>query len=277
MTRVGRGVRRARLGVEADTSWWDALDMQDGTRRVVRLGPAAPDGLVWTPDAEEPGVAWSAPVAYSLADLLPLPGEPPLAGDVELHAAVAAAGLRAALEGRLGAGLALEERLVRLGGRWVVVGREPGTGGEARLAALLLRLDADDPLGLAGVLADGAPVDRARWLVGAMAAHLAHERHVLARRADADRKGDALAALRALAARLAAAFGPPAYVAGDVRSAGGRLTVGDVGVWDGERLDAPAARALCRRLLGVPDAAPLRRWVVASSRLRVDRAILARR
>ncbi len=277
MSRIGRGVRREHLATAGATSWWDAVDMQTGLRRVLRLGPPVDDGLVWEADADAPEAAWSPPVAYALADLLPVPGEPPLPGDPLLSAGVAAAGLGAANDGRLGDGRALETRLVHLGGRWRLVGSEPGGGGEGRLAALLLQLHPDDPFDLATLLAQAAPVDHRRWVVAAMAAHLAHERHVLARRADADRRSDAAAALRVLAARLGAAVAPPSWQSDDVRADGDHIEAAGVHVWDGQHLDAPAARALCRRLVGVAEAAPLRRWLVATSRLRVDRALLARR
>lgn len=277
MTGLGRGRVRERISTDGVTSWWDALDMADGTRRVLRRGPAVEDGLRWEADPIEAEAAWSAPLAWTLDDLLPLPGEAPGGEDVPLQASLAAAAIGAAAAGRLGAGEAFARRAVWIAGTWTLVGREGGQGGEAVAAASLLALDAADPLGAAGMLADGAPIDRARWLITAMAAHLANERHGLARRVASERRTDATGGLRALATRLFAACPPPRWEGGKVRSDGVRVHADDHCIFDGERLDARATRALARGLVGVPDASPLRRWLVAASRLRVDRALLARR
>ncbi len=277
MTGPGRGRVRGRIATDGLTSWWDAVDMADGTRRVLRRGPAVEDGLPWDPDPIEPEAAWSPPVAWTLDDLVPLPGETAAEDDVALQAGVAAATISAAAAGRLGDGAGFGRRAVWVEGTWRLVGSENGCGGEAVAGALLLALDEKDPLGAAGMLADDAPIDRARWLIGAMAAHLANERHILARRVASELRTDATGTLRALATRLFAACPPPRWEGGNVRSDGVRIHADDHCVFDGERLDARPTRTLARGLIGVPEAAPLRRWLVAASRLRVDRALLARR
>lgn len=268
---------RERIATDGVTSWWDAVDMTDGTRRVLRRGPAVEDGLPWEADAIEPEAAWSPPVAYTLGDLVPLKGEAALGEDVALQAALATVVIAASAQGRLGAGEALAARMLWFDGAWHLVGREAGSGGGAVAGALLVALDAEDPLGAAAMLTDAAPIDRARWLIGAMAAHLANERHVLARRFGSERRTDAIGTLRALATRLFDACPPPRWEGDNVRSDGARVHADGHCVFDGERLDARPTRALARGLLGVHEAAPLRRWLVAASRLRVDRALLARR
>ncbi len=220
-------------------------------------------------------------------------GEAALAGDAALVAGIAVAGLRALAEGRLNGGTGLAARVVCIEGALRVVGGDVPAGagegaagagpagdegGSSALAALLREVDAEDTFGLVGLLASGVPVEPRRFLVAAFAAFLAHERHVITRRVERDRRLDALAALRALAHRLARALPPPGGISGEVRCDGGRVFAPDgAAIWDGVTLDARRARTAARALAGVAPEPAIRRWIVAMSRLRVDREILGRR
>ncbi|GDX81472.1 hypothetical protein LBMAG42_32830 [Deltaproteobacteria bacterium] len=282
---------RALLCRTADTSWWDAVDMRDGSRRVMRRGLVVVDGLSWGADPADSGVAWSGRLNFTLGELMPHSGEAPLGEDASLVAGIAVAGLRALAEGRLCGGASLCERMVSVEGSLQVVGSDVERGGahddrapdntrtgRVALAGLLTELDPGDTFGLAALLSSEAHVDAPRFLIAAFAAFLAHERHVLVRRAAADRRGDALAALRALARRLARAAPPPACEGADVRCDGTTVVAADGAViWDGAMLDARRARAAARALAGVVPEPAIRRWIVAMSRLRVDREILGRR
>lgn len=271
--RVGRGQARARLYGHGETSWWDAVTMDDGVRRVLRLGPTGPESLDFAPDPAAPNAAWSGPLAGTLAEFLPLSDEP-ATDDAGLAAAVAAAAIRAG--SCLGDGAALAERFVCVGGRWVLLGgAEAHPAGSIRLAELLLEVDATDSLALAALLAEPPP-EAGRLLVRALATRLAEERHRLARRAANDRRADATARLRALASRLAGAAPPPAYVGPSASCDGRALRAGKELVFDGVQLDARGARALARSLRADPAAEPLRRWLRAMGQLRVDRALLSR-
>jgi len=247
--------------------------MDDGVRRVLRVGPPGPEPLTFTADPLAPGAAWSGPLGATLGELLPVHDEP-LADDASLAAAIAAAALHG--EGRLGGGEGLPERFVCVEGRWVLLGGAgaQATGGAA-LAALLVALDAADSLALAALMA-APPPEAGRLLVRALASRLAAERHQLVRRAAADRRASASARLRALAARLAAAAAPPAYAGPGVACDGRALRAGDTVVFDGVRLDARGARALARALPNEAGALLLRRWLRAMAHLRVDRELLAR-
>ncbi len=271
--RVGRGLARSRLYQHGATSWWDAVTMDDGVRRVLRRGPPGPEALPYSPDPSGVDAAWSGPLLATLAELLPTRDEA-VPDDAPLAAAVAAAGLLAAAH--LGDGAGLADRLVCVDGRWLLLGgAEPGEGGGAALAAALIALDAGDSLALAPLVAEPPP-EALRLLVRALASRLAWERHQLARRAAADRRAGASARLRALAARLAAAAPPPAYAGPLASTEGGALRAGGNVVYDGVRLDVRGARALARALPNEPSALRLRRWLRAMAHLRVDRELLAR-
>lgn len=276
--RRGCGVARVRLHEVGETSWWDAVDMRDGTRRLLRYGPPCADGIAWSPDPDDPVAFWSAPLTVTLGDLLPVVDEPTIEGDPVWVAAITVAALSAWRAGRVGDGVGLIDRTVALGTRWTVIGADAaGTGSEAT-ASLLATVDAADTFGLGAVLQAGAPVGPERFLVARFAAYLAHERHVLAARAAAGRRTDALAALRALAHRLAYALAPPADPGPEARS--DRSTVfspDNAPIWNGHTLDPPRARAAARALIGRDPSPAIRRWLVAMSRLRVDRELLARR
>lgn len=296
--RLARGVLRRVVFQRGDTTWGDALDMTDGTRRYVRVGAAAADGVAWTVEAD---AAWSPPVQLVLADLLPLPDEPATALDEVTLAQVAAAGLRAQREGRLPRGEALAERTILVGGRWVVVGEEGGVGagarvgapggppsraaavdggrpGAAALGALLRALAPDDVLGVADLFGDDVPEPDDADLQVLLARHLAAARHGLVQRHAAGARADAASLLRELLARLERSAPPPRYRGALATSHGGEVHTADgTPVWENGRLDPRHARALRRALLGHDGAEPLRRWLAAMSHLRVDRALLARR
>jgi hypothetical protein len=148
-------------------------------------------------------------------------------------------------------------------------------GGEA--SELLAALDPSDELGLRGLFAAGAPEGRSASIPGALAVFLARARHTLVRRLGRDVSESRTQRLRRLAARLAAAANPPVGELGSLRSDGRELRGdADAVVWDGTTLAPRAARAALRALAAASDA-PLRRWLAAMSRLRVDRELLRMR
>ena len=87
-TRLGCGLARSRLHQVGETAWWDAVDMRDGTRRLLRYGPACSDGIAWSPDPADPLASWSAPLTVTLGDLLPVADEPAMDGDPVWVAAI---------------------------------------------------------------------------------------------------------------------------------------------------------------------------------------------
>ena len=81
--------------------------MRDGTRRLLRYGPACSDGIAWSPDPADPLASWSAPLTVTLGDLLPVADEPAMDGDPVWVAAITVAALLAWRGGRTGDGVDL--------------------------------------------------------------------------------------------------------------------------------------------------------------------------
>lgn len=218
---------------------WEGVEVASG-RRVL----AGPRGVVY-PD-------W-------LLEELPLGDD----DDVELAAALALVASSVPLGTEA---TPLAARVASVGGRLAVLGRVDAA--EAR--ALYLALSPRDVLGLADVV--GRPGSGV-LVLRAMASWLAAERHAAVRRAAGLAHDARLVRLRVAAARLARF--PPPIATGFLASDGTSVTAGSAPVFAIGRLDPRACRLALRASTG--DDSPLRRWLVAMSRLRVDREILARR
>lgn len=191
--------------------------------------------------------------------------ELPLGDDDDVELAAAFALVAAAAPARPEA-TPLAARVASVGGRLVLLGGIDGA--EAR--ALYLSLSPRDLLGLADVV--GRP-GSGTLVVRALASWLAAERHAAARRAATLVLDARLLRLRVAATRLAR-FRPP-RAEGALASDGTSVMAGAAVVFAEGRLDPRACRLALRASTG--ENSPLRRWLVAMSRLRVDREILARR
>ncbi len=247
----GRHRLRALFAKTGDQAHWDAVDVDTGERR-----------LVATRDGELVG---AIPLDWTLDEVVD-------GGDDEVLAAqlaVALASAGAPGPGPEPASRPLASRIVATRGVLRVLGPVANRG-EARAAYLLVA--PSDRLGLAEAV--GLP-GSAGLVVRALGTYLASERHLVARRAGVAVHDRRLQRLRGAAARLAR-FAPPVQGTGTLTSDGVTVAVaaGAV-VFDGKALDARATRAALRATAGLES--PLRRWLSAMSRLRVDREILARR
>lgn len=278
VTRLGEappdlGPLRARvvLGWDEEATLWDCVDVVSGERALALVAPA---GRLETVEARSPHRAVPgdggtrharyAPFGCLLSDLLPM--EP----DAIFAAEIAAAVLRAA---PLRPATLAPELLVLGEHGWTLAWT--GDSGNADGRALLDTLDPD------GILADAAsnPAAYSR----ALATILAGERHALAARMRSLGRRDHRSRLSPLARRLAETLAPPASngLVGDLRvsSDGNAIWLGTNGlVWSRESgLDPRLARAILIRATvdADPALAPLLRWLAASSRLRVDLALLA--
>jgi len=270
--------------------------------------PPLPLPLTFVPGS--PGLVRTAPVACSLADLLPIDHAPGPAWIARLalgtFSALAALHSTGNAHGWVGA-----ESVVATPRGWTLAWLGPVAGAATTadvhtLSRLLAALDPSGPIGeLVGGFADEQPpsaADATRLLLHACTATLARERHALIRRARQLGATSGRLRLQGLAARLHAAMPPPrAQGALAVDADGHALSVESDGVEvtgtragaasdpkparfvvaGPEGLDPVAARALLRawaaRTAPNEDSAldALMRWLAAASRLRVDRLVLA--
>lgn len=251
---LGRYRLRRRLAADGSVEHWDAVDVDTGQRCVATVADGAVTAvpLLWTLDevadddtdgGNDNDVLLAAQVAVLLARAEPSPARPV---DYDWLGAVAWVG---------------EPWVMRL------FGPAPSPAAARRG---YLRLSPTDSLGIAELVGrrGSGPL-----VVAALATWLAAERHVLSRRAGLAVHDLRLLRLRAAAARLAR-FAPPREAGTALRSDG--VTVAGASLlFDGQSLDPRATRAALRATASSPT--PLRRWLQAMSRLRVDREILGRR
>ncbi len=316
--------RRRRVAADETTSTWEAWDTVTGERVLLRVAhgaaplaplPATVRGLPLPLHVVTTGLPHlrTAPVACSLADLLPVDRPPGPVWTARL-----ALGVFAGLSTIHGTGHAHgwvgPDSVVTTTTGWTLAWLGPVEGATPAedvraVAHLVASLDPDGPIGdLASGFADAPPpsaADATRLLLHACATTLASEHHALVRRARALGAASGRARLRRLAARLEASVAPPRargcvavdtdgvalLVESDGRTVRGARDLGTTapptsgfGVWGPAGLDPVAARVLLRAWARReasdpadpdPALAALMRWLAAASRLRVDRMVLA--
>jgi hypothetical protein len=254
--RLGR-----RIGVANGKELWEGAQIATGRRVVVFAQP--------NPSEPERPIIGVHPLQFTLGDLLA--GEGPAVADLALAAAVALALEKAGPP--IVADSPLQERTLLLDDGWFVW----GSANALECRGLLESLDPEDELGIAGLFAEDAPAGRKAGIVRALADLLARERHALVRRSAAADSSGQLARLRTLTARLWRCLPPPAGSTHGVVCDGRSIRLPDqTPAWDGVDLRPSLARAALRSMASAPES-PIRRWLSAMSRLRVDREILHRR
>jgi hypothetical protein len=314
---VGDLRRRRRVHADARSTTWEAWDVGTGERTLVRLlktdtHPPTFDfpGLSLPLTVAGAGIVYvrTAPVACSLADLLPLEVAPGPAWTAHLALGVLG-GLAAVHATGHAHGWVGAESVVATRAGWTVawLGPVPDAHPDDDLRALGLLLGAIDPTGEIGELVGGfaespppSAADAARLVVHACSGLLARERHALVARLRGLGKASRRGRLRVMAQRLDRACPPPraagilnidaAGVALRVESDGTRVrgargpAQGSPGegfaVWGPGGLDPIGARAVLRAWSAESPARDeglqgLVRWLSAAARLRVDRRLLA--